>query len=176
MKVRWYIAAATNITLRLAKSEVNKRLSVTGRINFDYLKVYGAGVAGNGTNEGGSNVDAKFNKMVQILQYRPTIGIRGNDSDLLAGEDPVLSDADGNVMQNPLIAAAEEKDNKETRTLQANGGLTFKIIKGLTFRNNTGMRYQLYRRELSMATNLLWKTQRYLRLYQEYGDRKFSDL
>lgn len=51
-------------------------------------------------------------------------------------------------MQNPLIAAAEEKDNKETRTLQANGGLTFKIIKGLTFRNNTGMRYQLYRREL----------------------------
>lgn len=86
--------------------------------------------------------------MVQILQYRPTIGIRGSDSDLLAGEDPVLSDADGNVMQNPLIAAAEEKDNKETRTLQANGGLTFKIIKGLTFRNNTGMRYQLYRREL----------------------------
>ena len=92
--------------------------------------------------------------MVQILQYRPTIGIRGSDSDLLAGEDPVLSDADGNVMQNPLIAAAEEKDNKETRTLQANGGLTFKIIKGLTFRNNTGMRYQLYRRELFMATNL----------------------
>ena len=136
-----------NIALSV-KSEVNKRLSVTGRINFDYLKVYGAGVAGNGTNEGGSNVDAKFNKMVQILQYRPTIGIRGSDSDLLAGEDPVLSDADGNVMQNPLIAAAEEKDNKETRTLQANGGLTFKIIKGLTFRNNTGMRYQLYRREL----------------------------
>ena len=136
-----------NIALSV-KSEVNKRLSVTGRINFDYLKVYGAGVAGNGTNEGGSNVDAKFNKMVQILQYRPTIGIRGNDPDLLAGEDPVLSDADGNVMQNPLIAAAEEKDNKETRTLQANGGLTFKIIKGLTFRNNTGMRYQLYRREL----------------------------
>lgn len=95
--------------------------------------------------------------MVQILQYRPTIGIRGNDSDLLAGEDPVLSDADGNVMQNPLIAAAEEKDNKETRTLQANGGLTFKIIKGLTFRNNTGMRYQLYRRSFSMATNLLWE-------------------
>lgn len=73
-----------NIALSV-KSEVNKRLSVTGRINFDYLKVYGAGVAGNGTNEGGSNVDAKFNKMVQILQYRPTIGIRGNDSDLLAG-------------------------------------------------------------------------------------------
>ena len=120
-----------NIALSV-KSEVNKRLSVTGRINFDYLKVYGAGVAGNGTNEGGSNVDAKFNKMVQILQYRPTIGIRGSDSDLLAGEDPVLSDADGNVMQNPLIAAAEEKDNKETRTLQANGGLTFKIMKGLT--------------------------------------------
>ena len=29
------------------------------------------------------------------------------------------------------IRLIEEKDNKETRTLQANGGLTFKIMKGV---------------------------------------------
>ena len=54
----------------------------------------------------------------------------------------------GPITETITIRPIEEKDNKETRTLQANGGLTFKIIKGLTFRNNTGMRYQLYRREL----------------------------
>lgn len=136
-----------NITLGL-NGKVNDRLSVTARVTFDQRSIYGAGVAGNGTNEGGSNTDARFNKLAQILQYRPTIGIMGSDDDLLHGEDPLLSDAEGNVMQNPLINAAEEFDDREIRTFQANGGLTFKIIKGLTFRNNTGMRYRTQRREL----------------------------
>lgn len=136
-----------NITLGV-NGKVNDKLSVTARINFDYRSIYGAGVAGNGTNEGGSNTDARFNKMAQILQYRPTIGITGSDDELLVGEDPLLSDDSGNPMQNPLINAAEEKDDREIRTLQANGGLTYKIMKGLTFRNNTGMRYSTQRREL----------------------------
>lgn len=136
-----------NIALSV-NSKVNDRLTVDGRITFDQRKIFGAGVAGNGTNDGSSNTDARFNKMAQILQYRPTIGIQGSDNDLLKGEDPLLSDEAGNVMQNPLIAAAEEKDDREIRTFQANGGLTFKIIKGLIFRNTTGMRYRTQRREL----------------------------
>lgn len=136
-----------NITLGV-NGKVNDKLSVTARINFDYRSIYGAGVAGNGTNEGGSNTDARFNKMAQILQYRPTIGITGSDDELLVGEDPLLSDDSGNPMQNPLLNAAEERDDREIRTLQANGGLTYKIMKGLTFRNNTGMRYSTQRREL----------------------------
>ena len=86
--------------------------------------------------------------MTHILQYRPTIGIHGSDDDLLKGEDPLLADESGNVMQNPLISAREEEMDKEYRTIQINGGLTYKIIKGLTFRNSTGMRYQTVRNEL----------------------------
>ena len=136
-----------NISFNL-NSKLNDRLTVNGRITYDQRSIYGAGVAGNGTNEGGSNTDARFNKMAQILQYRPTIGIHGSDQDLLEGEDPLLVDEEGNTMQNPLINAAEEKDDREIRTFQANGGLTFKIMKGLTFRNSTGMRYRTQRREL----------------------------
>ena len=51
-------------------------------------------------------------------------------------------------MQSPLISASEEINNKQLRTFQANGGLTFKIFKGLTFRNNTGMRYQTVRNDV----------------------------
>lgn len=136
-----------NIALSV-NGKVNDKISVTGRVNFDQRNIYGAGVAGNGTNEGGSNTDARFNKMAQILQYRPTIGLHGSDEELLQGEDPLLEDSEGNVMQNPLINAAEEHDDREIRTLQVNGGLTYKIVKGLTFRNNTGMRYRVQRREL----------------------------
>lgn len=135
-----------NITMSI-NSKVNDRLSVTGRVNYDQREIYGAGVAGNGTNEGGSNTDARFNKLAQILTYRPTFGITGTDEELLEGLDPMV-DTEGNTLQNPLIAAREEKDNKEQRTFQANGSLTFKIMKSLTFRNSTGMRYQALRREL----------------------------
>ena len=133
-----------NISLSV-NSEINKWLSATGRISFDQLNIYGVGTSGDGTNEGTSNKEARFNKMTHILQYRPTIGITGNDTDLLVGEDPALSDDSGNVMQNPLISAREETNDKEYRTFQANGSLTVKIIDGLTFRNTTGMRYQIYR-------------------------------
>lgn len=135
------------------KGELSKRLSITGRINYDTQKIFGAGVAGNGTNSGGSNTNARFNKLVQIFQYRPTTGIRGVDTDLLLGDDEIYTDDSGNVLVNPVINAAEEQDNREIRTLQANEGLVFKLGRGWTFRNTTGMRYQSYRRELFYGPN-----------------------
>lgn len=132
-----------NISLSV-NSKVNNRLSVSGRINFDQMKIYGVGTSGDGTNSGTSNTDSRFYKMTHILQYPNTIGMIGNDIDLLTGDYQFLDEA-GNIMQNPLISAREELNDKEYRTFQANGSLTFKIIKGLTFRNTTGTRYQTYR-------------------------------
>lgn len=127
-----------NISFNL-NSKVNDRLTVTARMSFDHMRVEGMG-----TSEGGD----RFNKMQHILQYRPTIGINGSDSDLLGDEDPLFVDDAGNVMQNPLLSAAEETKDKEYRTFQANGGFTFKIVKGLSFRNTTGMRYQTRRNDI----------------------------
>ena len=118
---------------------VNKWLSVNARISYDQMRVEGMG-----TSEGGN----RFNKMQHILQYRPTYGILGTDDLLLGSEDPVFEDESGNVMQNPLLSAAEETKDKEWRTFQANGGVTIKLLKGLTFRNTTGMRYQTRRNDV----------------------------
>ena len=112
--------------------KLNDRLSITARISYDQMKIYGMG-----TSEGGD----RFNKMQHILQYRPMVGINGTD------EDPLLVDDTGNVMQNPLLSAAEETKDREYRTFQANGGFTLKLIKGLSFRNTTGMRYQTRRND-----------------------------
>lgn len=128
-----------NISMSLSH-DANDRLSINARITFDQRKVYGMG-----TSEGGD----RFNKMQHILQYRPTIGIAGDDRLLVdLDEDPVLSDDSGNVMQNPVLSASEETNNKEYRTFQANGGFNFKIIKGLNFRNSTGMNYYTRRNEI----------------------------
>lgn len=119
--------------------DVNNWLSINSRISWDQMKVEGMG-----TSEGGD----RFNKMQHILQYRPTIGINGLDTDLLGSEDPLFADDSGNVMQNPLLSAAEEVKDKEWRTFQANAGATIKLMKGLTFRNTTGMRYQTRRNDI----------------------------
>ena len=118
--------------------KLNDRLSITARISYDQMKIYGMG-----TSEGG----VRFNKMQHILQYRPMVGINGTDDLLLGDEDPLLVDDTGNVMQNPLLSAAEETKDREYRTFQANGGFTLKLIKGLSFRNTTGMRYQTRRND-----------------------------
>ena len=97
-----------NLSLNV-DGKVSDKLRVNARFQFDQRNIWGAGVAGNGTTENGSSTDARFNKMAQILQYRPTIGIQGSDEELLAGRDPLLVDESGNVVQNPLVNAAEEK-------------------------------------------------------------------
>lgn len=58
--------------------KLNDRLSITARISYDQMKIYGMG-----TSEGGD----RFNKMQHILQYRPMVGINGTDDLLLGDED-----------------------------------------------------------------------------------------
>ena len=126
-----------DITLNI-KTKVNDRLSFSARANFDMRKIWGSGTAGG-------NNDARFNKMTSILQYRPTAGVMGEDATLLEGEDPILADDNGNTLQNPLITAREEKNDRETRTFSVNGDLNDKILKGLTWRTAVGYRYQTRR-------------------------------
>lgn len=135
------------------RADINKMLSINGRVNYDVQNIKGAGVAGNGTNTGGSNVDARFNKLAQILAYRPTIGIRGEDSELLFYNDPILQDDSGNTLVNPVMAAGDEKDDRKIRTIQAVGTLTFKLGKGWTFRSTNGTRYQSTNRTLFYGPN-----------------------
>lgn len=119
--------------------KLSDRLQINARISYDQMKIYGIG-----TSERGD----RFNKMQHILQYRPTIGIGGTDETLLEDEDPVFIDDAGNVMQNPLLSAAEETNDRGYRTFQANGGFTLKLLKGLSFRNTTGFRYQTRRNDV----------------------------
>lgn len=124
--------------------KASERFQANVRVNYDQTKVYGMGTS-ESTN--------RFNKMEHILQYRPVIGLYGTDDDLLKGEDPLLKDDESNPMQSPLISAAEETKDRIIRTFLANGGFTFNFNNRLSFRNNTGMRYQSARADVFYGEN-----------------------
>lgn len=126
-----------NISMSVSHNP-GKRFQANARFNYTQTKVYGMGTSESTT---------RFNKMEHIIQYRPTIGIYGEDSDLLVGEDPLLEDDKDNPMQNPLVSAAEETKKKLQRVLQVSGGFTFNFNKHLSFRNTLGFRYQNIRQD-----------------------------
>ena len=126
-----------NISFNISH-KVSSRFQANARFNYNQGKTYGMGTSGQTT---------RFNKMEHILQYRPMSGIKGTDTDLLSGEDPMFEDEQDNPMQNPIISAQEEARTRFTRSLQANGGFTFNFSKRLSFRNTIGTRYQLNRND-----------------------------
>ena len=126
-----------NVSLSVSHNP-NKRFQANARFNYAQTKIYGMGTSENST---------RFNKMEHIIQYRPTVGIYGEDSDLLIGEDPLLEDDETNPMQSPLVSAAEETKKKLQRVLQVSGGFTFNFNKHFSFRNTIGFRYQNIRQD-----------------------------
>lgn len=127
-----------NVSLNL-NSEVKDWLKLTANVSFDYRKIYGMGTSENGD---------RFNKMQHILQYRPTMGLKGTDEELIGLiVDPMIDDS-GNVMRNPLVSASEETKDRQFRTFNANAGAVITLAKGLTFTNATGMRYQTRRNDI----------------------------
>lgn len=125
--------------------KASKRLTVSGRVSYDQTKVYGSGTSEN---------KDKFNALGQIIQYRPIGGLNMSDEEFLMGDD-LLMDENGKEMQNPYIDAQYTTRDKEYRTVQANGGLTFKILDNLTFRNNTGVRFQTRRDDIFYGSRSL---------------------
>ena len=132
-----------NVSLSVSHN-ASKRFQANARFSYTQMKIYGMG-----TSEG----NTRFNKMEHIIQYRPTIGIYGDDESLLTGKDPLLEEDTTNPMQSPLVSAAEETKDRVLRVLQVSGGFTYKFTDRLNFRNTTGMRYQSQRQDTFYGEN-----------------------
>lgn len=89
---------------------------------------------------GSLNDTGRFSRMAHIWQYRPTIGIMGDDVDLVnKDEDPALLDDSGNQMQNPIASIEAEKRERRNKNLQLNADFTFKILNNLVYKGSMGM-------------------------------------
>ncbi len=117
----------------------NEKVDIVANINYTKQEKFG-----NGTSSGGSY----FNRMSHIIQYRPTIGIKGVDQDLIdQDEDPILQDESGNVMQNPITSAYAEHRSSGRKTLAMNASLQYKITPHLSAKVFGGFRDENYRTE-----------------------------
>lgn len=125
-------------TVSLGVSQnTRKWLTFNAKATYTEQKTWGMGTSDQST---------RFNKMEHILQYRPTAGIYGDDNSLLTGDD-LLEDDEQNPMQSPIISANEEERERVTRNVLINGGFTITFNKYFSFRNSTGYRYQMDRRD-----------------------------
>lgn len=118
-----------NIRLKL-DNQASKRLRINLSLNYTSQTTEGMG-----TSEGEGN----FGKMSSILTYQPVIGLQWSDEDFVELPTNPWKDDDDNSIQNPKISARAEQIKREFKLFSANGGFTFEIIKGLTFKNATGM-------------------------------------
>ena len=150
-----------NITFSVSHKS-SKRFQANARVNYTENKVYGMGTSDGNT---------RFNKMEHILQYRPIIGLFGNDSDLLYGDDPLMEDDLNNPMVSPLVSAAAEKKDRLARSLQISGGFTFTFNKRWSFRNNTGMRYTNNRNDVFYGSKSSAGKRSSINGYIQYDER-----
>lgn len=150
-----------NITFSVSHKG-SKRFQANARVNYTENKVYGMG-----TSEGST----RFNKMEHILQYRPVIGLYGNDADLLYGDDPLLEDELTNPMVSPLVSASAETKDRLARSLQISGGFTFTFNKQWNFRNNTGMRYSNTRNDVFYGSKSSIGKRSNINGYIQYDER-----
>lgn len=140
--------ANKNVMKLTLNHNVNKKFRVEGTANYAIQKVFGIG-----TGEGNQN----FNQLQNILTYRPTFGLAGEDSDLIdLEEDPVLESNAGNVQQNPIINALSQNKEVLAKTLNLNGGLQYKLTdqityKGLVNYRNTSTKSDLFYDKRSMT-------------------------
>lgn len=110
-------------------------------LNVNYTK---QAKTGNGTSTGGE----AFNRMSHIIMYRPTIGVKGNDRNLVnLDEDPALENDNGNVMQNPIVSAHAEHRSDQRNILTLNGALEYDMTANLTLKTLFGLRDENRRRE-----------------------------
>ncbi len=123
-----------NLRFKLDHRMTN-RLRISANVNYtDQL------TQGMGTSEGGTN----FGKMTHIIMYNPTLGLKATDEELLTNPriNSLVLDDDGNTMQNPVISAQYETNNKEFRLFSGGGSIELELMKNLKFKSTNGMIYR----------------------------------
>lgn len=96
-----------------------------------------------------------FSRMQQIIQYRPINRLGFPDSDLMVGNDPLLTDESGNQMVSPLVSIENELRKVRDRYLGMNGDVQWKLMKTLSYRGAVGMRTRDQRNDQFYAKNAM---------------------
>ena len=112
-----YIKDAGRLKFR---RQLTKNVTADANVNFTKQNKYGMGTSGY--------------TLINVLQYRPTGGLKLSDERLLGSAFDPDEDNSYNDRYNPLKAAYTTDASTVTYTWMANGSLTWNIIEGLSFK------------------------------------------
>lgn len=116
-----------NITAKL-KGDINKQLAFDFNARWSRTVINGAGTS----TEGSSSVP----RLRHAIKYAPTAGI----SEFVESDDDYLAELDSSTEFNNPVEMTYDEWRQTTRITQNyNGALTWKIVKGLTYRADAGI-------------------------------------
>ncbi|OQP64359.1 SusC/RagA family TonB-linked outer membrane protein [Niastella vici] len=119
-----------NLDFKL-NGEITPKLTFDFNTRLGYMKIDGAGV-----NVGAGSVTRLRNS----IKYAPTRGL--SEFDQSAVDDNTVTAEDQSLLYDP-VASANDEYKKQTRLNSTfNGGLTWKIMEGLSFRSEGGFEFR----------------------------------
>ncbi|WP_255490575.1 TonB-dependent receptor [Dysgonomonas sp. 511] len=106
---------------------LTKKLKFDATFNYAMTKRKGVGTTAD---------KGRFNMLAQILGARPTGGLRYTNEQILemAIDPEILADGGSPAQYNPIKQAQNTTNDKRYELWSANLGVTWEIMKGLTFR------------------------------------------
>ncbi len=135
-KAIWYGSGLKRDNFRMKlNQQASPWLNLSTQMNYVDESTEGLG----SLQEGGA-----FSRMQHVIQYRPTIGKKGSDTDLITNDDdPVLLLEGASPMQSPIASIESETIEKRNRILTVNGDAEIKFTKELSYRGTVGIRKRM---------------------------------
>ncbi|MCD8079268.1 MAG: TonB-dependent receptor [Bacteroides sp.] len=135
-KAIWYGSGLKRDNFRMKFSqEASSWLTFSPQMNYVDESTRGMG----SLQDGGA-----FSRMQHVIQYRPTIGKNGADTDLIVNDDdPVLLLEGASPMQSPIASIESETIEKRNRILTVNGDAEIRFTQELSYRGTVGIRKRM---------------------------------
>lgn len=114
--------------------KITKKIKLNMGVRYNTQNVYGSGVS--------DTKGSSYNRLRNAVKYRPFLS-NGQDID---DTDPLADPNVGNGLNlvNPVSLANSEYRNKTTDNLNFNAGVSYTIIKNLTFKSTFGYDYKKF--------------------------------
>jgi TonB-linked SusC/RagA family outer membrane protein len=120
-----------NLNFKL-NTEISSALTFDFNTRLSYMKIDGAGV----------NVGSGYTtRLRNSIKYAPTRGLREFDQSII-DDDNVVSPESASLLYDPVLSALDEYKKQSRLSSTFNGGLTWKIINGISFRSEGGYEFR----------------------------------
>ncbi|MEI6946977.1 TonB-dependent receptor [Paraflavisolibacter sp. H34] len=114
-------------------SDISSKLSFDFNTRLSHMKIDGAGVnTGSGSNT----------RLRNSIKYAPTRGLKSFDQSLIDDDNSTISAESQSLLYDPVKSVLDEYKKQSRLNNTFNGGLSWKVAKGITWRTEGGYEFR----------------------------------